>query len=560
MNVAGVVGRIHDHSVKDVKAFLNGTTNKAAVTIPNATYSRMVNIAGVLADVLFSHTTLTNAYNSGKITLDNVGHGTSLATTVRHAAFFNNMGGIVANCCDWRIRTAKTTNTIIHKTLTYNNCINEGDIYYGEAAASIYQCAGGLLGQALHQLEGYSNWTYSERLPLSDMTITMNNCENSGNVTFFTKMVNGISSYDAKSYGGGMVGCCGNATSNYQQRFTAIDLTLTRCKNSGAIQFDRNNGNMSPNTSVEHSCVGGMVGFYVGGMGQAVPSQQAKNPKTVEDAYRLKITSCENHGRVWGFAGNIGGIVGRANWYVEITGTAEEPTINTGDIVVARNESAGNAVRRTGYGTKVIYAGGIAGALYEQYSDTRFISGNTAGTNEGWPEYYLGSHYARVENAINKGAVGATSKAGGIVGAYRSVYCVGMELAPSKTHKGGILNCTNLGDIYALEGATSQVGAITGEYRNMTITEHADYTLTDVTAAIAAKSWPIGIRNCVVGGTILRGANRYTTADAENYMNVIYGENWNSENASIIEGKDYDGCVAYTAPSEEGGEGDEGVE
>jgi hypothetical protein len=94
----------------------------------------------------------------------------------------------------------------------------------------------------------------------------------------------------------------------------------------------------------------------------------------------------------------------------------------------------------------------------------------------------------------------------------------------------------------------------------MTITEHADYTLTDVTAAIAAKSWPIGIRNCVVGGTILRGANRYTTADAENYMNVIYGENWNSENASIIEGKDYDGCVAYTAPSEEGGEGDEGVE
>ena len=65
MNVAGVVGRIHDHSLKDVKAFLTGTTNNAEVIIPNANYSRMVNLAGVLADVLFSHTTLSNTHNTG---------------------------------------------------------------------------------------------------------------------------------------------------------------------------------------------------------------------------------------------------------------------------------------------------------------------------------------------------------------------------------------------------------------------------------------------------------------------------------------------------------------
>ena len=216
-----------------------------------------------------------------------------------------------------------------------------------------------------------------------------------------------------------------------------------------------------------------------------------------------------------------------------------------------------NAVRRTGYGTKVIYAGGIAGALYEQYSDTRFIGGNTSGTNEGWPAYYLGSHYTRIEHAINKGAVGATGKAGGIVGAFRSVYCAGLEIAPSKNHRGGVLNCTNLGDIYALEGATSQVGSITGELRMVTITENTSYVNSETTA-VAAKAWPIGIRNCVVGGTILRGANRYTTADAENYMNVIYGENWDSANPSIVAGKEYDGCVPYTTPSEDGGEGDEG--
>ena len=562
MNVAGIVGRIHDHSLKDVKAFLTGTTNNAAVIIPNANYSRMVNIAGVLADVLFSHTTLSNTHNTGKITLDNVGHGTSLATSVRHAAFFNNLGGIVANLCDYRIRTAKTTNSLIKKTLTYNNCTNSGDLYYGEVAASIYQSAGGMLGQALHQLEGYTNWSYSERLPLSNMTITMNNCENSGNISYFTKMVSGLSSYDAKSYGGGMVGSCGNATTNYQQRFTAIDLLITRCKNFGNIQFERSNGNMSPNTSVDQSAVGGIVGFYVGGIGQAAPSSAniAKNDHTVNNAYHCHITSCENHGRVWGFAGHIGGILGRANWYTKITGTPEEPTVNYGDVVVARNESAGNAVRRTGYGTKVIYAGGIAGTLVEYYTDTRFIGDNTAGTNEGWPAYSLGTQYATVEYAINKGAVGSTSYAGGIVGYFRSLYCAGMEIAPSKTHQGGIYNCTNLGDIYALEGATSQVGSIVGSLRNVTITENTSYVNSETTA-VAAKPWPIGVRNCVVGGIILRGANRYTTADAENYMNVIYGENWNSENASIIEGKDYDGCVAYTTPSEDAGEGDEeGVE
>ena len=559
MNVAGVVGRIHDHSLKDVKAFLTGTTNNAEVIIPNANYSRMVNIAGVLADVLFSHTTLSNTHNKGKITLDNVGHGTSLATSVRHAAFFNNMGGVVANCCDWRMRTAKTTNAIIKKTLTYNNCTNSGDIYYGEIAASIYQSAGGMLGQALHQLEGYVNWNNSERLPLSNMTITMNNCENSGNISYFTKMVSGLSSYDAKSYGGGMVGSCGNSTSNYQQRFTAIDLLITRCKNYGNIQFERSNGNMSPNTSVDQSAVGGIVGFYVGGIGQAAPSATyiAKNDHTPQNGYHCHITSCENHGRVWGFAGHIGGIVGRANWFTKITGTEDEPTVNYGDIVVARNESAGNAVRRTGYGTKVIYAGGIAGTLVEYYTDTRFLGDNSSGTNEGWPAYPLGSQYATVEYAINKGAVGATSQAGGIVGYFRSFYCASQEIAPSKTHQGGIYNCTNLGDIYALEGATSQVGSIVGSLRNMTITENSSYVNSETTA-VAAKPWPIGVRNCVVGGTILRGANRYTTADAENYMNVIYGENWDSANPSIIEGKEYDGCVPYTVPSEDGGEGDEG--
>ena len=90
----------------------------------------------------------------------------------------------------------------------------------------------------------------------------------------------------------------------------------------------------------------------------------------------------------------------------------------------------------------------------------------------------------------------------------------------------------------------------------MTITENASYVNSETTA-VAAKPWPIGVRNCVVGGTILRGANRYTTADAENYMNIIYGENWNSDEfTSLVSGKgnEYDGCKLYTTESEDGGE------
>ena len=563
MNLAGVVGRIHDHSTKDIKHFLSGCANHAEVIVPDAPYAKMVNMAGVLGDVLSTHTTLTSCSNSGNIKIDNTGIGTSLSTAVRYSSFYINMAGVVANCFDCRVRSAEYKSSLIKKTLTFNHCSNSGNIYYGENRASFNQCAGGMLAQALNIVTGRtgtSSWsTAALQIPYTNLTISMNQCENHGDITFFSKAVSLITSFNGTSFAGGMVGNCGQANNsmNHQSRYASITLNIAGCKNYGDIQFERSNGNMSPNTSVNYSAVGGLVGYYFGSVGVSDPKLMQYNGNiTVDTAHNLLITSGENHGRVWGFAGYIGGIVGRANWYVKITGTETAPTINTGDVVVARNESAGNAVRRTGYGTKVIYAGGIAGALWEQYTDTRFMGENT-GTNEGWPAYTLGSHYARVEYAVNKGAVGATSIAGGIVGDYRCFYAPTKEIKPSRPNKGGIENCTNIGDVYALEGATTQVGAIVGSYRTMTITEYSSYQ-NDETKAVAAKSWPVGVFNCVVGGTILRGANRYTKADAENFMNCIYGENWNSEDfTSLVSGKgnEYDGCKAYSnANSEEGAE------
>ena len=561
MNLAGVVGRIHDHSTKDVKHFLTNCQNRAEVIVPDAPYAKMVNMAGVLGDVLSTYTTLTSCSNSGNIKIDNTGMGTSLSTAVRYSSFYINMAGIVANCFDCRVRSAEYKSSLIKKTLTFNQCSNSGNIYYGENRASFNQCAGGMLAQALNIVTGRtgsSSWsTASLQIPYTNLTIDMNQCENRGNITFYSKAVSVITSFNGTSFAGGMVGNCGQANNsmNHQSRYASISLNITGCKNYGDIQFERSNGNMSPNTSVNYSAVGGLVGYYFGSVGVSDPALTKYNGNITPDtAHNMVITSGENHGRVWGFAGYIGGIVGRANWYVKITGSEAAPTLNTGDIVVARNESAGGAVRRTGYGTKIIYAGGIAGALYEQYSDTRFMGQNT-GTNEGWPAYTLGSHYCRVEHAINKGAVGATSIAGGIVGDYRCFYAPTKEIAPSRPNKGGIENCTNLGDVYALEGATSQVGAIVGAYRTMTITEYTSYQ-TDETAKVAEKGWPVGVFNCTVGGTILRGANRYTTADADNYMNIIYGENWQADVfESLVSGKgnEYDGCKVYTVESEEDG-------
>ena len=557
MNLGGIVGRLHDHSNANVRHYISNCNNKAKISVPESSYAKNFNVAGILGDVLSSYTTISNTINDGDVRLEKIGWGTSLATTVRHNAYFINMGGIVGFCCDYRLRTADYSGSLIKKTLTFNSCTNNGNLYYGEVAASMYPSAGGMLGEALHMLEGKSGWTYTTRLPFSNMTISMNDCHNTGDITYFTTAVNSLTSYAACSYGGGMIGCCGNSTSNYQSRFSAIDLLITECTNSGSVQFDRSNGSMSPNTSVDNSYVGGMVGYYHGGIGQPAITYMSINDRTVNTAYRCEITSCENHGRVWGFAGCFGGIVGRANWYLKITGTPDRPTINTADIVVARNESAGGAVRRTGYGSKAIYAGGIIGAAYEYYSDTRFLSQST-GTNEGWPAYPLGSQYVRIEYAKNTGAVGATSYAGGIAGVYRSLYAAALELAPNVTHRGGLENCTNTGDIYALEGATSNVGSIIGSERMITITYNASYTSNPEAEKVGAKAWPRSVFNCVVGGTILRGANRYTTADAENYMNCIYGENWNSnEFTSIVSGKEYDGCVPYVAGGEEGDESPE---
>jgi hypothetical protein len=244
MNMAGIVGRLHDHGTGNASHFINTCINRANVEVPDAANAKNLNIAGVLADVLSSYTTLTNSHNYGAIRVDNAGNGTSLSTAVRYACYYINLAGVVANCFDFRIRTAEYKSTLIKKTLTFNQCTNEGAIYYGENKASFGQSAGGILAQALNWAEGRSEWrSWAVRLPYSDLTITMNQCENKGDITFYSKAVSLITSYTGTSFAGGMIGSCGQANNqiNYQSRFSSIYLRLNSCKNYGNIQFDRSN-------------------------------------------------------------------------------------------------------------------------------------------------------------------------------------------------------------------------------------------------------------------------------------------------------------------------------
>ncbi|MBR2032441.1 MAG: hypothetical protein IKA04_09570 [Alistipes sp.] len=555
MNVAGIVGRILDDSNKDVKCYINNCVNHAPVSVPEASTAKNLNIAGVAGDLLASHLTFNDCRNSGRISVEQAGLGTSAATTAMYNSYFTNIGGIVALYFDFRWRKVSvTTGTVKQETLTFNNCTNSGDLYYGETGASFFQTAGGILAQVLHYIGDYYSGT---PIYYCDKDVRINNCTNEGNIQFFSNQMGIAYNY---AYAGGIVGNGGVTKSNRQQRFTAYDLTIDGCVNKGSVQFDRSNGYQSPHSSYAYSAVGGIVGFYCGGngfgAGHAAWSKYGDR-KDLYSSYNAQIISCENHGRIHGFAGTLGGIIGMGYWFVNITGTEARPTINTGDIVVATDD-AGRVRLNNWYGPRVTYAGGIAGTLVEHYSDTRYLC-SASSTNEGWPAYPIDAQYARVEYAVNKGRVGATGAAGGIVGQYRSLKFASEELKPGSVHPGGIEFCRNEGNIYSLEGATGSVGAIVGSKRAMSLTYNTTYSSETIAEQVAAKTWPLGVSNCEVAGTILRGAGTYTTASADNYQDCIYGETWKTAYSSVIADKPYDGCVFYSTTPDAGTTPDDGT-
>jgi hypothetical protein len=200
------------------------------------------------------------------------------------------------------------------------------------------------------------------------------------------------------------------------------------------------------------------------------------------------------------------------------------------------------------YGQKFTYAGGIAGLLREYHKAAYAVKSTNASDNNAHPDYMPEHQYCRVEYAVNEGAVGATGYAGGIAGFYWSAVVPALRDGAVMTHRGGMQWCRNTGDIYALEGATSNVGAIIGIPRMFTYTAS---TSNDVAKYLTdgqngSNMWPNGVLDCYVGGSVLRGAVGSIKVDATNYMNAIYGDVWDSFSfESISENGDFDGCTFY---------------
>ena len=568
VNVAGLVGRMMDLSRKsgatgqDVenRFAMTASQNNGAITVPEAGAAKCLSVAGAVADLLVSHMEFNSVSNKGRLAIDNAGVGTIIAGKQMMHTFFINLGGIVATYFDYRIfgnlgkDWCKGYNDPIH-TVTFNNCTNDGSIHYGETGASVFQCAGGILGQVLHAAVDrcVSNGTPEYgggKWYKSYANVKFNGCKNSGDIDFRSTVMASLSSHWNYSYGGGILGSGGHGLGALTQYWNAVFLKFDHCENSGSIQFDRNNGVAADNQDTFMTCVGGIVGHYTGGIGRTTNADALSGTHTTrQDACNAEIISCKNSGRIHGFSGILGGIIGNGNWYVKITGTADDPTINTGDIVVSR-EGNGMVVTSGRYGRKYMYAGGIAGYMREFHDVGYSVASASESTNNGHPAYMPEHMYCRVEHAVNEGAVGATGMAGGIVGYYYSAVEASNRTGKACDHRGGMEFCRNTGDIYALEETTVNVGSIVGMPRMFTYTgTDADgvssYLLND------GNPWQIGVRNCEVGGTILRGASNKFTVDETNYHHLIYGETWLSTYTSVLADKEYDGCTLYVAPTVE---------
>ena len=562
VNVAGLIGRMMDLShmmgtagQKDEPSYyIKGSTNNGKVSVPNAGGAKCLSVAGGVADVLVSHLYFDGVHNKGRISIENAGVGTTINSKQMIHAYFINMGGIVATYFDWRIMGNITEDITKHPVhLEFNQCTNEGDIHYGEVGASVYQCAGGILGQVLHTgadrcvSQGRDGFTGGKWYK-SQAQVKFSNCKNSGNIDYLSQAMTLSDNYNY-NYAGGILGSSNMGHAGFVQNYGNVNVTVDHCENTGNIQWDRSNSVVSTNKDPMYTAVGGIIGHYCGGIGHSTNGDTAVggNLGTRENGCNATIISCKNSGRIHGFSGIMGGIIGIGHWYVKITGTEEDPTINTGDICVIREN--GNIITRGRYGQRYIYAGGIAGIMREYEDAAMAVKSNAASDNNAHPDYMPEHQYCRIEYAVNEGAVGATGMAGGIAGYYYSAVDASKRDGALIPHRGGMQYCRNTGNVYALEQATTNVGALTGKPRTFIYKSNSG---SDVATYLSDNEWTLGISDCQVGGYILRGAVGEIKIDGTNYMNAIYGESWDSGSwISTSENGEFDGCTYYAPVSEE---------
>ena len=504
-NAGGIFGRVFENNtLADTTLDINSNFkhdnnhNTGDIIAPNVGQVRVLQLGGILADNLTLYTTITNCTNKGNLRVAGAN-----ANDAQQLGYFVYMGGIVAR----HFHTISTVyaggDKITNPTLTIMNCENSGSISLDEGPNGIRNTvAAGIIAEIMCGTSDFKSGTYAYRRYYN---VKIQNCKNlkGGDISYYSTCQH---THYTCTYAGGIMGKGGFGHQNATSYYSAMNLQIEDCENHASIQYDRNDRKSAWYNHPELCGVGGILGHFIGAVVES-------NKLSGVSPWEAVITSCRNYGRVWGMTGYFGGIIGYARNNVIITGTDAKPTENHGDVVVDR-DADGNVILMGKYGNRAMYVGGIMGTNYE-YS--------YGGSNK--------SEYARetsINHAINYGAVGSTSYAGGIGGLYYSTSSY-------------IENCTNVGEIYSLEGNSTTVGSIVGSPRTTVL------TLDEV----LYPKRQIGLRNCQVGGKILRGVAEQVEVTAENYFDYIYGQRWEANHSeSIVEGVPYDGCTFFAGDSE----------
>ena len=510
-NAGGIFGRVFENNTLapttlDINSNFKHENNRNTgdIIAPNVGQVRVLQLGGILADNLTLYTTFTGCTNSGNIRVAGAN-----ANDAQQFGYFVYMGGIVARHFHTISTAYASGDKITNPTLTFMNCENSGSISLDEGPNGIRNTvAGGIIAEIMCGTSDFKSGTYAYRRYYN---VKIQNCKNleGGDISYYSTCQH---THYTCTYAGGIMGKGGFGHQNATSYYSAFNLQIEDCENHASIQYDRNDRKSAWYNHPELCGVGGILGHYIGAVVES-------NKLSGVSPWEAVLTSCRNYGRVWGMTGYFGGIIGYARHNVIVTGTPEKPTENHGDIVVER-DADGKVVLMGKYGNRAMYVGGIMGCTYE------YNYGSTATT-----EY---AREIRINNAINYGAVGSTSYAGGIGGLYYSA-----------AHF--VEDCTNVGEIYSLEGNSTTIGSIVGSPRTTAMTLDG----------VAYSARQIGLRNCKVGGKVLRGAAEAVEVTADNYFDYIYGQRWTAHQAeTVVEGVPYDGCTFYAVGG--GSEGESG--
>ena len=226
---------------------ITGCTNNMDITF--ALEDKNVYVAGfaavlsTLKDEYDMETVISNCTNNGSIVGTSTGH---TIVSDKDAAYNVAIAGIVGD-----VRAGGSGN--IPYNLVLDNCDNTGKIELTPIPPADHTT----IGMGLTGIGGVAGTLRSSK------SVTITDCDNSGNITLSAKEMKtdkGMKAYSICM--GGVIGC-GTSTSGVGLALTGHDISITRCDNSGVLYNCGDNYSTS-STGNNKVYTGGIAGALVG--------------------------------------------------------------------------------------------------------------------------------------------------------------------------------------------------------------------------------------------------------------------------------------------------------